>query len=236
MTVHQQLDKTHSNSQLFVGWINAEDLSDLKGPLMLIFRGRERIFTLSSDADSGTVLLPLSDSADTPLSSIEPLSVQNVVTAHPLPNNPNNYSLKTAHGTFLGCDSFGVVSSDKIAVGPQEEWTPLQVEGGGFSFQSVCYQTFLHAQEDSAGQIKSYGGISLIIFTKHNYILGVSIRSAGTVRCDSQTVGVRETWLVKCQAAQKKARLKKHFEIVKREKGAESAGHIELDQLYACRL
>lgn len=51
------------------------------------------------------------------------------------------------------------------------------------------------------------------------------------MRCDSQTVGSRETWVVKCQAAQKKARLRKQFEAAKKEKGTEAAGNIELDQL-----
>lgn len=140
----------------FIGWLIAESMDDLKGPLLLLFCGRDRWFTLYADADKGLQLIPLSaDETDLSSSqSIEPLSVQNVIIAHPLPNNPNNYSLKTAHNTYLGCDSFGVISCDKIAVGPQEEWTAIPVEGG-YSFQSSCYQTFLQAQEDGGQTIKS---------------------------------------------------------------------------------
>jgi protein FRG1 len=88
-----------------------------------------------------------------------------------------NLRTGTGEGKFLSCDAHGLVSADREARGPQEEWTPVVLPDGMVAFKSV-YEKFLSVDEVAGG--------------------------AWTLRGDSEDVGFRERFWVKVQSKYKK--------------------------------
>ena len=83
----------------------------------------------------------------------------------------------TGEGKFLSCDAHGIVSSDRDARGPQEEWTPVVLEDGMVAFQNI-YEKYLSVDEVAGGTL--------------------------ALRGDSDEVGFRERFWVKIQNKYKK--------------------------------
>ncbi|KAG8899899.1 hypothetical protein FRB99_006389 [Tulasnella sp. 403] len=86
-------------------------------------------------------------------------------------------NLRTADGKFLSCDTHGVVSSDREARGPQEEWTPVILPEGMVAFQNT-YEKYLSVDEVAGGTLQ--------------------------LRGDSEEVGFGERFHVKIQAEYKR--------------------------------
>ena len=107
----------------------------------------------------------------------EPEQVQEVFIAQPV--GANSVALKTHKSCALSCDKFGIITAEREAVGPQEEWIPI-FRPDGIAFQSVVHEKFLKADVEK-----------------------------GILRADSDTVGYLEVFAVFCQAARKKAKKKK---------------------------
>ena len=107
----------------------------------------------------------------------------------------------------MASDKFGVITADREAIGPQEEWIPIFKEDG-IALQS-CYDKFLSADE-IAGEEEGEGG------------------GGGTgkykLRADVETIGFCETWKIKCQA-----RLRKKQKITQKE--TKSISKFEVDQM-----
>ena len=89
----------------------------------------------------------------------------------------------------MSCDTHGLVSADREARGPQEEWTPVVLDDGMVAFQNV-YEKYLAVDEVSGGTL--------------------------ALRGDSETVGFRERFWVKVQNKYKK---EAHDEEKKRNTG-----------------
>ncbi|KZS91060.1 hypothetical protein SISNIDRAFT_443439 [Sistotremastrum niveocremeum HHB9708] len=88
-----------------------------------------------------------------------------------------NFRTGSADGKFLSCDAHGLVSADRDARGPQEEWTPVLVEGGMVAFMNV-YEKYLSVDEVAGGTLQ--------------------------LRGDSETIGFRERFWVKVQSKYKR--------------------------------
>ena len=146
---------------------------------------------LHSDPSKG---IHLSSTDATLLMEVEPAHVHQVFVASKLPTGSTSVSLKTAHDTYLSCDKFGVLSAERLAVGPQEEWVVIQ-RPDGFALQSAAFQTFLRAED--MGEAKR-----------------------GTVRADSQESGFRECFQIKCQAGLLKERKRMEMEAEMKRKRA----------------
>ncbi len=83
-----------------------------------------------------------------------------------------NLRTGTGEGKFLSCDKHGLVTADREARGPQEEWTPIVLEDGMVTFMNI-YEKYLGIDEVAGGQL--------------------------TLRGDSDTVGFQERFYVKIQ-------------------------------------
>jgi protein FRG1 len=88
-----------------------------------------------------------------------------------------NLRTGTGEGKFLSCDAHGLVSADRDARGPQEEWTPVILPDGMVAFMNV-YEKYLSVDEVAGG--------------------------AMTLRGDSEEVGFRERFWIKIQYKYKK--------------------------------
>ena len=87
-----------------------------------------------------------------------------------------NLRTGVGEGKFLSCDKHGLVSADRDARGPQEEWTPV-LQDGMVAFQNV-YEKYLAIDEAAGGVM--------------------------TLRGDSEEVGFAERFFVKVQAEYKR--------------------------------
>jgi protein FRG1 len=123
-----------SKKALQIGWADAESIADLAGPLVLVAVDEEPFVMVCEEIGNITArkVSELNLSCDTSL--VEPNDVSQVFVGQSL--IPGQYSLKSAFGRYLTCDTFGKVTATKEAVGPAEEWRPIKVEGG-FAFQNV---------------------------------------------------------------------------------------------------
>ena len=210
------------------GWVVAKELPYVSGPLLLLFHGDHGILALTADPTKGIYLSPalvpppssqsqsttattmttMTATAKSPMQCAEPALVQQVWFAARMPGSTTpSYSLKSAHEFYLSCDQFGCVTADRIAVGPQEEWTLVQRDDGHqYALQSTAYTTYLRAEDGGGGG--GGGGTSSTSGTSSSN-MG---RLAGTVRADSHECGYREGWTVKMHAdrllqAKREARL-----------------------------
>lgn len=86
-------------------------------------------------------------------------------------------NFRTPDGKFLSSDQHGLVSANREARGPQEEWSPVVLEDGMVALQNV-YERYL-AVDEVAG-----GGLSL--------------------RADSETIGFQEKFWIKVQYGHKR--------------------------------
>ncbi|CAG8436226.1 8028_t:CDS:2 [Ambispora gerdemannii] len=151
------------------GWIFAQTMSDLVGPLCLIFNSEPLCCLHMSEKDRSINIQPLQNQN---LATVEPENVNSVFVGAQIIGNPDHISLKTCDGKYLSSDKFGIITADKEAIGPQEEWTPI-IREDGIALQN-SYDCFLSADEIADGGYK--------------------------LRADAETIGFCETWRLKCQA------------------------------------
>ncbi|KAJ7905645.1 actin cross-linking [Mycena olivaceomarginata] len=127
--------------------------------------------TLDADADT-------EDAPPPTLLERTPSDVSQVWVITRVAGSPTvNLRTGTGEGKFLSCDAHGLVSADRDARGPQEEWTPVVLPDGMVAFMNV-YEKYLGVDEVAGG--------------------------AMTLRGDSEEVGFRERFWIKVQYKYKK--------------------------------
>ncbi|KIO23369.1 hypothetical protein M407DRAFT_244796 [Tulasnella calospora MUT 4182] len=128
-------------------------------------RARIVLHTLSAEEDGGGI------------GSIVPTEVNQVWVVTRIAGSAT-INLRTPDGKFMSCDQHGVVSSDREARGPQEEWTPVILPDapGMVAFQNY-YSKYMSIDETAGGTM--------------------------SLRGDSEEVGFKERFFVKVQADKK---------------------------------
>jgi protein FRG1 len=117
-------------------------LIDLIGPLFLLFPS-DPPKCLSTTEELFSVNLAR---VSTSLTEAEPEHVLSVWTCRPVPG-AQTYSLRASTGRYLSSDRLGVVTAEKEAIGPLEEWTPL-LRQDGVVWQNA-YGKFLTVDEET---------------------------------------------------------------------------------------
>ncbi|RHZ70253.1 hypothetical protein Glove_273g16 [Diversispora epigaea] len=153
------------------GWIRVESLDDLVGPLFFVFNSEPLSCLYCSEKDNTIGVRTISSNKQ--LLNCEPDEVSHVFVGARIVGANDRISLKSYTGKYISSDKIGVITSDKEAIGPQEEWIPILKEHG-IALQNN-YDQFL-----SVDEIADEGGFKL--------------------RADAETIGFCETWHVKCQA------------------------------------
>jgi protein FRG1 len=135
---------------------------------------RNRIILHSLDKD-----LKTEEDGETPtILDRVPTEVSQVWVTTRVAGSPTvNLRTGTGEGKFLSCDAHGLVSADREARGPQEEWTPVILPDGMAAFMNV-YEKYLSVDEVAGGTLQ--------------------------LRGDSEEVGFGERFLVKIQSKYKK--------------------------------
>jgi protein FRG1 len=80
-----------------------------------------------------------------------------------------NLRTGAADGKFLSCDAHGLVSADREARGPQEEWTPVILDGGMVALQNI-YSKYLSVDEVAGGSLQLRGDSENIGFQERFWV------------------------------------------------------------------
>ncbi|KAI8620191.1 hypothetical protein BC830DRAFT_1100654 [Chytriomyces sp. MP71] len=198
-------------SEPLEGWTTADAIDHLMGPIMLLTSASANPACIVSNDKS--YALALQSLGDARIDAAEPVHVGQVFLVSRLPTGEARVSIKSAFDRYMSCDKFGVVSCDKEAVGPYEEWEVVKREDG-FALQSVTKNGFLSCEPDGVlDSDEDPEKLKRAATGKSGYGLGGG-RICGTVRADADSVGFKEVFQLRCQRqnlanAQKKKKKEK---------------------------
>ncbi|KAH7889416.1 FRG1-like family-domain-containing protein [Phlebopus sp. FC_14] len=177
-------------------WVMPENPAEIRGPTFIMHPSDTSPISVNFDSTRNRIILHSIDkepSTDTSsLLDRVPSEVGQVWVTTRVAGSPTiNLRTGTGEGKFLSCDKHGIVSANREARGPEEEWTPVILPDGMVSFMNV-YENYLSVDEVAGGILQ--------------------------LRGDSEEVGFRERFWVKVQSKYKK---EAHEEKKKREAGSE---------------
>ena len=202
-------------------WVLPENVNEIRGPTFIFHPSdpspmsvnfnstTNRIYfhTLDKDkSEEGAEPMELLDRTPTDVSQVW-------VTTRLAGSETINLRTGTGEGKFLSCDAHGLVSSDRDARGPQEEWTPVVLPDGMVAFMNI-YEKYLGVDEAAGGTLQ--------------------------LRGDSEEVGFAERFWVKIQHKYKK---EAHEEEKKKKDGEtgppkidEASSKLVVHDLFLCPL
>ncbi|KAJ7510004.1 FRG1-like family-domain-containing protein [Mycena galericulata] len=170
-------------------WVLPEQPYEIRGPTFIVHPSDPSPICITFNSTSNRVVLNVLDKnrpEDAPEPAAEPPSllertptdVSQVWVITRIAGSPTiNLRTGTGEGKFLSCDAHGLVSADRDARGPQEEWTPVVLPDGMVAFMNV-YEKYLSVDEVAGGAME--------------------------LRGDSDEVGFRERFWIKIQYKYKK--------------------------------
>jgi protein FRG1 len=177
------------------------------GPVMLSTSVLSKLACVCSFADSTDISLDLLDSE---VQNLEPETLGQVWQTYKIdPSRPTIVSFKSPNSKYIGVDKYGVVSCEREAIGPTEEWETI-LRPDGFGFKSM-FDKFLSIDTEA--------------FAKHGTAAG------GIIRADSETMGARETFHIRMQNRFKRqAKKSAHVNVMaaEQEKIKQQVGHKQL--------
>jgi len=158
-------------------WVLPEQATELRGPTFIMHPSDPSAISITYDSTRGRILLHSLDrdkTEDTP----EPVSIlhrtptevsQVWVTTRVAGSPTINLRTGTGEGKFLSCDKHGLVSADREARGPQEEWTPIVFPDGMVAFQNV-YERYLAVDEIAGGTMALRGDSDEVGFAERFWV------------------------------------------------------------------
>ncbi|KAI0293072.1 FRG1-like family-domain-containing protein [Russula brevipes] len=153
-------------------WVLPDQATEIRGPTFLFHPSDPLPICISFDATRNRIALhPLEKQEEGgALLDRTPSEVAQVwVTTRVAGAGTINLRTGTGEGKFLSCDKHGLVTADREARGPQEEWTPIAIEGGMVAFMNV-YEKYLGVDEVAGGQLALRGDSDNVGFQERFYV------------------------------------------------------------------
>ena len=153
-------------------WVHLDQASELRGPTFIFHPSDPSPICISYDATRNRIALhPLEKlEDDRTILDRTPSEVSQVwVTTRVAGAGTINLRTGVGEGKFLSCDKHGLITADREARGPQEEWTPVVLEGGMVAFMNV-YEKYLSIDEVAGGQLALRGDSDNIGFQERFYV------------------------------------------------------------------
>ncbi|CAA7271545.1 unnamed protein product [Cyclocybe aegerita] len=157
-------------------WVLPENVNELRGPTFIMHPSDPSPISINFNSTTNRVVLSSLDkdkSEDSePVSLLErvPTDVAQVwVTTRVAGSSTINLRTGTGEGKFLSCDSHGIVSADRDARGPQEEWTPVVLPDGMLAFMNV-YEKYLSVDEVAGGSMQLRGDSEEVGFAERFWV------------------------------------------------------------------
>ncbi|KAG6867015.1 hypothetical protein C0991_003931 [Blastosporella zonata] len=166
-------------------WVLPENANEIRGPTFIVHSSDPSPICINFNSTTNRIVIYSFDKekldGDTESPSLldrTPTDVSQVwVTTRVAGSSTVNLRTGTGEGKFMSCDAHGLVSADRDARGPQEEWTPILLPDGMVAFMNV-YEKYLSIDEVAGGSMQ--------------------------LRGDSDEVGFKERFWVKIQSKYKK--------------------------------
>jgi len=158
-----------------------ENPQQVTGPTF-IFHPSDPPLCIAFNQTSSKITLPAVSRPDEgsgepgPLVSLVPTDVSHVWVSTRVAGS-ETMNFRTPDGKFLSSDQHGLVSANREARGPQEEWNPIILEDGMVALQNI-YEKYLALDEVAGGAL--------------------------SLRADSDTIGFQEKFWVKVQHGHKR--------------------------------
>ncbi|KAF8529675.1 FRG1-like family-domain-containing protein [Hysterangium stoloniferum] len=149
-------------------WVLPENANQVYGPTFIVHPSEPAICITYDSTRSRIMLHAVSHEPGETALSLSPAEVSQVWVVTRVAGSPT-INLRTAEGKFLSCDAHGLVSSDREARGPQEEWTPVVLEDGMVAFQNN-YQKYLSVDEVAGGSLALRGDSDIVGFGERFWV------------------------------------------------------------------
>jgi len=157
-------------------WVLPENVNEIRGPTFIFHpsdpspisvnfnstTNRIYLHTLDKDKSEGAEPIELLDRTPTDVSQVW-------VTTRIAGSETINLRTGTGEGKFLSCDAHGLVSSDRDARGPQEEWTPVVLPDGMVAFMNI-YEKYLSVDEAAGGTLQLRGDSEEVGFAERFWV------------------------------------------------------------------
>lgn len=145
-------------------WVLPEDPNELRGPTFIVHPSDPSPLSINYSSTTNRIILHSldkdkpEDGSDPPsLLDRTPTDVSQVWVTTRVAGSPTiNLRTGTGEGKFLSCDKHGLVSADRDARGPQEEWTPVILPDGMVAFMNI-YEKYLSVDEVAGGSLQLRG-------------------------------------------------------------------------------
>jgi len=167
-------------------WVLPENPNEIRGPTYIFHPSDPSPISLNFNSTTNRVVLHFLDKEkpeedETPRVSLldrTPTDISQVWVTTRVAGSPTiNIRSGSGEGKFLSANTVGIVSCDRDARGPQEEWTPVIMPDGMVALMN-SYEKYLSIDEVAGGTLQ--------------------------LRADSDEVGFRERFWVKIQNKYKK--------------------------------
>jgi protein FRG1 len=153
-------------------WVHPDQATEIRGPTFLFHPSDPSPLCISFDATRNRIALHTLEKLEDGGSILDrtPSEVAQVwVTTRVAGAGTINLRTGTGEGKFLSCDKHGLVTADREARGPQEEWTPVVLEDGMVAFMNV-YEKYLGVDEVAGGQLALRGDSDTVGFQERFYV------------------------------------------------------------------
>lgn len=153
-------------------WVHLDQATEIRGPTFIFHPSDPSPLCVSFDATRNRITLHSLEKLEDGGSILDrtPSEVAQVwVTTRVAGAGTINLRTGTGEGKFLSCDKHGLVTADREARGPQEEWTPVVLEDGMVAFMNV-YEKYLGVDEVAGGQLTLRGDSDTVGFQQRFYV------------------------------------------------------------------
>jgi len=159
-------------------WVMPENVNELRGPTFIIHPSDPSPISINYNSTTSRIALQSldkeslksEDSEPVQLLDRTPMDVSQVwVTTRIAGSATINLRTGTGEGKFLSCDAHGLVSADRDARGPQEEWTPVVLPDGMLAFMNV-YEKYLSVDEVAGGSLQLRGDSEQVGFAERFWV------------------------------------------------------------------
>lgn len=145
-------------------WVLPEKEHEIRGPTFIIHPSDPSPISINFNSTTNRIVLHPCDKEQTgdtqsPIKVLDrtPNDVSQVWVTTRIAGSPTiNLRTGSGEGKFLSCDGHGLVSADRDARGPQEEWTPVVLPDGMVAFMNV-YEKYLSVDEVAGGTLQLRG-------------------------------------------------------------------------------
>jgi len=147
-------------------WVQPDTELEVLGPTYVVHPSEPPVCITYDSARSRVALHPLP--TDQNVLELTPTEIAHVWVVTRIAGSPT-INLRTADGKFLSCDAHGIVSCDREARGPQEEWTPVILPDGMVAFQNN-YEKHLSVDEVAGGALQLRGDSENVGFAERFHV------------------------------------------------------------------